>query len=406
MSLNISKIIEDINELAKHLIHSINENDNKIYKAKNTLEKTNPLTLIEQLQKLSPGFDFPSPAEFIDTISENIPAKPLPEDFRVIGIDGSHIDIDRHIAIDCYLINIGGCILVYGQTPEAKLFSKPKLYSDYEELHIINPLIKTHEIPVTGEVLSLTRDIQEVESLANTIEENNSSLPTIAFLDGTLIKWSFPSTGSDFLRDYFIKKGIVKSLDKIENIASKNPLGVVSYISKPRATDIVNLLRISNNYCSFLTTDCRSNCSTFEHTKRPCSDLNNILDRDVFSLTLKPLHRSSLFKSSSTIVKNYYQTHQIFFYYVNTGNEIARIELPEWAAMNKDILELSHSIVLQQSEKGLGYPVCISEAHEQAILTMSDRKEFEKIIERTIQQYNLLGSGSSEKSKSKRIKAI
>ena len=62
--------------------------------------------------------------------------------------------------------------------------------------------------------------------------------------------------------------------------------------------------------------------------------------------------------------------------------------------------------MLQQSEIGLGYPVCISEAHEQAILTMSDRKEFEKIIERTIQQYNLLGSGSSEKSKSKRIKAI
>ena len=406
MSLNITKILGDINQLAKHLIQSITERNNKIYKAKDTLETVSTTALLEQLEKLSPGFDFPSPAGLVDTISENIPAKPLPENFRVIGIDGSHIDVDRHIAIDCYLINIGGCILMYGQKPEAHLFSNPKLYSNYEELHIIDPSIKTREFPVTGELLSLTRDIQEVESLATTIEETKSRLPTIAFLDGTLIKWGFPATGSDFLRDYFIKKGIVKSLNKIENIASKNPLGVISYISKPRATDIVNLLRISNNYCPFSTTDCRSNCSTFEHTKRPCSDLNNILDRDIFSLMLKPLHRSSLFQSSSTIVKNYYQTHQVFFYYVNTGYEIARIELPQWAAMNKDILELSHSIVLQQSKKGLGYPVCISEAHEQAILTMSDRKEFETIIERTIQQHNLLGSGSSEKSKSKRIKAI
>ena len=135
---------------------------------------------------------------------------------------------------------------MYGQKPEAHLFSNPKLYSNYEELHIIDPSIKTREIPVTGELLGLTRDIQEVESLANTIEETKSRLPTIAFLDGPLIKWGFPATGSDFLRDYFIKKGIVKSLNKIETIASKNPLGVISYISKPRATDIVNLLRISN----------------------------------------------------------------------------------------------------------------------------------------------------------------
>ena len=38
MSLNINKIIGDINQLAKHLMHSINDSNNKLYKAKETLQ--------------------------------------------------------------------------------------------------------------------------------------------------------------------------------------------------------------------------------------------------------------------------------------------------------------------------------------------------------------------------------
>ena len=49
----------------------------------------------------------------------------LPLDFCVASVDGSHIDVDRHIPVRCYLINVGGCLLTYGSRPDALLFSPP-----------------------------------------------------------------------------------------------------------------------------------------------------------------------------------------------------------------------------------------------------------------------------------------
>ena len=38
-----------------------------------------------------------------------IPPEDLPPDWTVAAVDGSHIDVDRHMPMSWYLVNLGGC---------------------------------------------------------------------------------------------------------------------------------------------------------------------------------------------------------------------------------------------------------------------------------------------------------
>ena len=68
----------------------------------------------------------------------------------------------------------------------------------------------------------------------------------------------------------------------------------------------------------------------------------------------------------------------MYFYYLNSGEEIARVEVPQWAAKNEELLALGHSMIVEQCKKGQGYPVAISEAHEQAVISGPDRQVFKQ----------------------------
>jgi len=74
-------------------------------------------------------------------------------------------------------------------------------------------------------------------------------------------------------------------------------------------------------------------------------------------------------------------------------------------AANKDLLELTHSLVFDQCKRGHGYPVVLSEAHEQAVVTGADRENFWELVESTLIEEHLPGS-SSGKSLSKRTRWV
>ena len=44
-------------------------------------------------------------------------------------------------------------------------------------------------------------------------------------------------------------------------------------------------------------------------------------------------------------------------------------------------VELVHALVLDQCRRGQGYPVVLSEAHEQAVFTAADKEEFWQMVE-------------------------
>ena len=91
------------------------------------------------------------------------------------------------------------------------------------------------------------------------------------------------------------------------------------------------------------------------------------------------------------------------FFYLNIGEEICRVEVPSWVAENENLLNLVHTLVVDQCRLGRGYPVGLMEAHEQAVVTGSDRQIFINLVERILHDENL-PVFTSEKDRSKRLR--
>ena len=54
-----------------------------------------------------------------------------------------------------------------------------------------------------------------------------------------------------------------------------------------------------------------------------------------------------------------------------------------------ELLSLVHAGLVDQCRKGHGYPVAISEAHEQAVVTAGDREEFRVMVETALGAHRL-----------------
>jgi len=124
------------------------------------------------------------------------------------------------------------------------------------------------------------------------------------------------------------------------------------------------------------------------------------MDRDIFQEILEPGHRSPLYQTNPTAAQEYYGDQKIHFYYLNSGKEIARVEVPQWATIDREMLALGHSMIIEQCNKGQGYPVAISEAHEQAVISSLDRQIFKQMINETLERQGI-STYTSEKERSK-----
>jgi hypothetical protein len=74
-------------------------------------------------------------------------------------------------------------------------------------------------------------------------------------------------------------------------------------------------------------------------------------------------------------------------------------------ARNKDLVGLTHRLVLDQCQRGQGYPVALSEAHEQAVVTTADRENFWQLVEANLVAEHL-PTPTSGKSRSKRTRWV
>jgi len=115
--------------------------------------------------------------------------------------------------------------------------------------------------------------------------------------------------------------------------------------------------------------------------------------------------RSAVFVSQSSVVRKYYGVHQVHFFYLRLDEEIARVEIPKWVATNERLLNLTHSLILDQCQRGQGYPVVLSEAHEKAVVTGADREQFWQLVESSLVEEHM-PSISSAKSQSKRTRWV
>ncbi len=323
-------------------------------------------------------------AGLVDGLDSHYQPPPTPAEFTVLATDGSHIDVDRHRSTRCYLINIGSVVLHYGASPGATLDSSPCLYSGDEDLVITPTGAKGREQLIEGTLLGIKRSVDECHQLVKLASELTQGSSSLALLDGSLILWGLEAY-PEFVAEALLNKGFLSYFDEIRKLSHDKQLALASYISFPRSTDVVNTLRVA--LCPHDPPDCDRYCPANE--KRECDKVAGVQDRELFLNLLNQGERSALFISQSSIVQKRYGGHRVYFFYLRLDDEIARVEIPQWVATDESRLSLAHSLVLDQCQRGQGYPVALSEAHEQAVVTTADRENFWQLVESSLIEEHL-----------------
>jgi hypothetical protein len=317
---------------------------------------------------------------------------PVARDHVVIATDGSQIEPDRHGPAEFFLLNVGWAVVRYGADPFAELSSEPTLYFGPDQTNIVRD---GRRVPIQDHLLSAKRadlEIERAASLAATWRE--TELPLVVLADGTLLLWVLEDRPIDFLREELVGE-YVRQLSRIRDLGA--PLA--SYISRSRASEAAGLLRESDRHgdlglCSYCAAGDDDAC-VFER----------LPDRDLFS-ELAVGERSGLFAMTLPEgLKQFYDEHAPWFFYLNVGSEIARVEVPPWTADDPARLALVQAAVLDQCQKGLGYPNVLARAHEQAVVTGQDRLAFEYLLEAVLARQGV-PARASEKLHSKRVRAV
>lgn len=293
-----------------------------------------------------------------------------PEQFTIVATDGSQIFPDHHELSACYLINIGAVVLHYGTGERPILTNHPRLfYTEQDTYREWNG----RRVPVNTELISALRGALEIQELSLFAERFASDQrQVVGLIDGTLILWILEGKPVEFQKEilnfYFSSFELLKSLH----------IPFFGYISHPTSADVVNVLRVA--LCPENPTNCDRCPYKNQQTELPCEPIAGVTDAMLFASILEPGERSAPFKSQSEILKQY-GDQIVYFFYLNVGSEIVRIELPKWIARDAALLQCVHAIAYDQAQKGQGYPVSLSEAHEQAVIRNNEREQFYRLLE-------------------------
>jgi hypothetical protein len=330
-------------------------------------------------------------AEPIEPLSQTQAIAPITTPHIVLATDGSQIAPSRHEIAYCYLINIGRVAIYYNSGIYPLLDNIPEVFYKTEDLY------KARQWGIqTEQWMSLKRTVAENVALANLAIETRSQFPEppiLAFTDGALVHWEFDDISAEARSQ--LLPDILTAWDKLK--AQKIPLA--GYISAPRAAEATNFLRLE--LCPFEQPDCNTHCSAKPLDSAPCSQLQPLRDGALWNRLLKVGECSPLWKSQARILQEYGE-HQVYFCYLHVGTEIARIEMPAWTALDVEMRSQALQIILAQVQKGYGYPVALAEAHNQAVVTSSDRRRFFAILEQQMVKSGLRNVTTSYKESRKR----
>jgi hypothetical protein len=310
----------------------------------------------------------------------------------VAATDGSQITPSHHEVYNCYLLNIGRIMLSYGTKQPVLMESTPHLFHAVEDLY---PLIDRRRAYVDETFIGLERSLMELNALRDlALEGLKRSLPVVAFLDGSLTPWSLDQMPEAYQVSY------LQRINAIYASFLDNSIPVVGYISHSRASEVVNAMRVWQ--CPYAAARCSTYCGQLCEEDYPCSTIWPLMDRQLFSESLVRRSRSPLFVSGNPKAFASEPPYHLAFTYIHTGNEIARVEMPYWLTQNETLLNLALSTVVEQSEKGRGYPICLAEAHNQAVITGGDRSRFFQLLQRFLAQTGVHNVGVSPKETGKR----
>jgi len=276
--------------------------------------------------------------------------------YCALAVDGSQVYPDRHEGVGCFLINIGVAQIAYGMQIPVLLSSEPTVFTGFD--------VDDSETASSHDLVNCIRQERELAAAVDAgmyTRQVTAGMPLLFLCDGSLVFWHLESKGP-YLREKFMGS----YLHALQQLYIHKILNA-GYISLPKSKELVNIIRLE--LCNFEPNECIAQ-----------KQVRHILDTAVARFYLEKYMRSNVFKSTATIC-NYYPDHlKPYFFYLDVGSEIARIEVPQWIAEDEQLVDCVASIMLDQAVKGQGYPIALAESHEQAVVKGPDREFFYHMI--------------------------
>jgi hypothetical protein len=212
--------------------------------------------------------------------------------------------------------------------------------------------------------------------------------PVVALVDGSLLIWLRRAAVPEnqqvrILADY------LACLDDLRSSA----VVVAGVVSRPHSAELVSLL-----YLAHLEPEERAGVRSLGDTP-----FRGMTDRALFGF-LRPGERSALFARGTAANQDFaVRGHRVLFFYLNTGTELARVEVPEWAARESGTSDLVHSTVYDQCTLNQGYPYVLTRADEEAVILGEEREALEGLIVRAMVQHGLSLPDLSRKAQQKQV---
>src|ERR1051326_2042556 len=308
-------------------------------------------------------------------LDERVPPGPRPQRYTALATDGAEIDPDRHGGSgEFFLINVGRVRIPYGQPArEVEMRSVSSLGYTDEDLFIADPRDPRRQVPMRDRHLDALRTVEELRALADLAEAEvcarvtrveslptdrtapspgtdpatlAESAPAVALVDGTLLFSVLEERPRDFLRPRFCT-AFVHQLERLRRAR----VPVAAYASRSRGIDLIHLFRAVCGSTPLVCEVC--------HGAHACA-MRGLTDAHLLGRWLDRWDRTGLFRVRSNVHDPYYGAHRVYFFLVNTGDEIARVEVPEWVARDPAAVSLLHTVLADQCAKGFGYPAVLA----------------------------------------------
>ena len=363
MSLELNKLAHAVNDLSANAAHRLADLDERLPAARALL---NSLGVADEAlrRKVQAALKFrwagAIPTE--EAVNGAFPLPPHPPRANLLAADGSQVYPDRHGVALYYLINVGSLVFRHGSGEAPATHSRPEVFFDDADLY------EEDGGQVPSAMIDAQRDVRELGELARLAQQEAPTAPTVALLDnGLLLYFSLQSPDEQLTRE--VLRLYLAELDRLRDSGA----AVAGVVDRPRASAIIRLLRLS------MLDEIN------DAALRDLGPFRQLTDAMLFDF-LQPGERSAVFESGSPANQDRYKParHAVHFFYLNAGrpgkDSLLRIEVPEWVAQNKTKLDLVHAALVEQCRVSDGFPYVLMRAHELAVVTVAERREFDQMV--------------------------
>jgi hypothetical protein len=365
MSLELNKLTQQVDDLGADAAQRLAELSQRLPAAHATLNAIG-VADDELRRKVQAALNFrwAGAIPTSEAVNATFPLPPHPARVNVVAADGSQIYPDRHGVALYYLINVGSIVFRHGLAQAPSTRSQPEVF--YEDADLYEE--DGGQIPSVK--IDAERDLRELHELARLAAAEASTIPTVTLLDNGLLLYITLQAPHQRLSDEVINA----YLDELDALRRSGAAGA-GVVDRPRAASVIRLLRLATLKPEEIN----------EAELRDLGAFRRLADAMLFDF-LQPGERSALFVNASPANQDRYKPrgHTIYFFYLNAGrpgkDSLLRVEVPEWVAKDKAKLDLAHAAIFEQCRVSDGFPYVLMRAHELAVVTMSERREFDQMV--------------------------